>query len=369
VAAASVIVALVIVVLALVVGSRRRAPPVSLAEPSSGQRGAVAGGPEVRILAGYTKDKYIDRRGKVWFGDRYYTGGEAVTIPSTFIARTQDPLLFQNYRSGEFSYDVPLRPGTYELRLYFCETHFGPGTLEGGGESSRIFVIEINNNLLPDLFDPISAAGGSFTAYVRVFKDVHPAPDGYLHLKFKKSRDVPLLNALEITPGEPGRLLPIRIVAQENSFTDQNGRVWDPDSYFSGGRLARHKGPVQGTQDPDLYVGERFGNFNYAIPVAPGKYTVKLYFAETYFGKQNSDPAGVGARVFDVYGNGVALLRNFDIFKEAGGENRALVKTFTGLEPTHGGLITLSFVPVNNYACLNAIEVLAESSENLRAEY
>jgi hypothetical protein len=69
-----------------------------------------------------------------------------------------------------------------------------------------------------------------------------------------------------------------------------------------------------------------------------------------------------------VYGNGLVLLRNFDILKEARGENRAVIKTFSGLEPNAAGLIVLDFVPVRNYACINAIEVLAESSENLNAE-
>jgi hypothetical protein len=57
----------------------------------------------------------------------------------------------------------------------------------------------------------------------------------------------------------------------------------------------------------------------------------------------------------------VALLRNFDIFKEAGGANRALQKIFRGLEPNAQGKLILRFVPVENYACVNAIEVADES--------
>ena len=68
----------------------------------------------------------------------------------------------------------------------------------------------------------------------------------------------------------------------------------------------------------------------------------------------------VSRRLFDVYANGVALLRNFDIFKEAGGEDRPLHKVFHSLQPNAQGKLVFSFVPVKNYACINAIEVLDE---------
>jgi hypothetical protein len=118
---------------------------------------------------------------------------------------------------------------------------------------------------------------------------------------------------------------------------------------------------VEGTRDPDLYDGERFGNFDYQIPVATGRYTVKLYFAEAYIGTRlDRTQRGSGARVFDVYCNGHTLLRNFDIFKEAGGANRALVKTFHGLEPDGTGKLRLELVPAKDNACVNAIEVVNE---------
>ena len=90
-----------------------------------------------------------------------------------------------------------------------------------------------------------------------------------------------------------------------------------------------------------------------------GKYGVTLYFAETYFGCL--DQGGAGRRLFDVDCNGRKLLKNFDIFKEAGGANRALQKTFHGLEPNAQGKLVLTFVPIKSYACVYAIEVVDES--------
>jgi malectin (di-glucose binding ER protein) len=317
-------------------------------------------GQEVRILAGYSKSQYIDRSGRVWGGDRYFKGGTATNIARQFIARTPDPSLFQSFRTGEFDYDIPLKPGVYELHLYFVETYFGPGTISGGGEANRVFNVSLNGKPLLFQFDPTRDAGGNFTADERVFKDVKPTADGHLHLEFRRFRDEPLVTAIEIVPGIPGQMRPVRIVAQDNSYTDHAGQLWSPDCYFRGGQSVVHKGPVEATMDPDLFDGERFGNFDYAIPVPNGKYSVTLHFAETYFGPGNPGAADTGHRVFDVFCNGVALLRKFEISKEAGGPDRALVKIFHGLEPNAEGKLILSFVPVENYACINAIEVTEE---------
>ena len=340
----------------------RQSVGTSLAIPSTPAPIAAAPGDEIRILCGYSKENYIARSGKVWQGDRYFHGGAPKTWTPQTITRTLDPTLFQQARAGEFSYDIPLKERVYELRLYFAETEFAPTTFAGGGESSRVFKVDMNGNpLLPSL-DVYREATGNNTAYERVFKDVAPASDGYLHLGFHpSSREQPFLNALEIVPGIPGKMRPIRLVARDTPFTDKAGEVWSPDRYFLHGRLALHTGPVQNSPDPELYSTERYGNFDYAIPVASGKYGVTLRFAETYFGEANAGFGGVGSRLFDVYCNGVALLRNFDIFKEAGGANRAAIKTFHGLEPNAQNLLVLSFVPRENYAEVNAIEVVDES--------
>jgi hypothetical protein len=88
---------------------------------------------------------------------------------------------------------------------------------------------------------------------------------------------------------------------------------------------------------------------------------VTLKFSEGHYGHRNTGVGGLGSRVFDVYCNGVALLRNFDIFKEAGGEGRPLDRTFAGIRPNAQGKIVLSFVPITGMACVNGIEVVESS--------
>jgi len=57
----------------------------------------------------------------------------------------------------------------------------------------------------------------------------------------------------------------------------------------------------------------------------------------------------------------VALLRGFDIIKEAGGEGRPIDRTFSAIRPNAQGKILLNFVPVAGMACVNGIEVAEDS--------
>jgi hypothetical protein len=324
---------------------------------------AFSAGEAIRILAGSSVDRYLDSQGNTWLGDRYFTGGAPVrSQPGHPIARTQDPSIFQNRREGDFQYDIPLRPGVYELRLLFAETTYGAGNLEGGGETSRLLNVTANGRPLLTQFDIVSDAGGSNTADIKVFRDITPAADGFLHLRFTGLRSRAVLSGLEIVPGLPGKMLPVRIVTREQPYFDKQGRLWGADRFFSGGRTVARTNFVSGTSDPELYRSERYGNFTYTIPVVDGgRYRVTLRFAETWFGPTQPGGGGAGSRVFDVFCNGVALLKNVDLYRESGGGSRALEMTFRGRVPNAQGKLVLSFVPIRNYACINAIEVVEEA--------
>ena len=152
--------------------------------------------------------------------------------------------------------------------------------------------------------------------------------------------------------------LPIRLITQLTPFTDHNGQRWQPDNYYMNGRMAMQHHPTAGTADPDLFAGERYGHFSYAIPADPrDRYTVILHFAEFYFGSVGQ--SGAGNRLFRVLANGNTLIDNFDIFKEAGSLH-AIAKSFNHIRPTAQGKINLTFEPVVNNATVSGIEVLDE---------
>ena len=119
----------------------------------------------------------------------------------------------------------------------------------------------------------------------------------------------------------------------------------------------RHQS-VLNPPDKALYEGERYGNFSYRIPLAPGKYRLTLHFAETYFGTAESRYQSVSNRCFDVYANGLSVLRNYEVARDAGGPERSIAKVFENVEPNAQGILQLNFVPVRNYAEVNAIEVV-----------
>jgi hypothetical protein len=321
--------------------------------------GAVLPGSAVRLVCGHPV-AYTDRSGQIWAADRYYEGGTPFDSPRQYVARAFDPKLFQSGRSGNFSYHIPLAKGVYELHLGFVETTYGPATAAGGGEYSRTFDVKANGRPLLTEFDIYSDGNGTNVADLRAFKDISPSPDGFLHLEFRGQRGPALINFIEVAPAQPHRLNPIRMVAQENFLTEASGIVWSPDTSVTGGQLAGHSVQVAGTEEPDVYGREQYGHFEYALPVDAGTYSLSLHFAEEYFGPGNPGGGGIGSRLFDVFCNGVALLRNFDVFREAG-MNRALVKTFHGLTPNAQGKLVVSFLPVHNYASLYALEVLDES--------
>jgi len=321
-------------------------------------------GEEVHILAGSSR-KYVDHAGKVWGPDAYFTGGSAVASTVQHIWRTQDPIIYRSSRQGDFAYNIPLKPGRYELHLHFAETLYGPESSGGGGEGSRIMTVMGNGQPLLREFDVLADAGGERTAEVKVFPDISPAGDGQLHLTFSGRSGSAMLSAIEILPGVRGQLRPVRIVARDVPYYSDDSRWWSPDTYFKGGQLSASPEPALGTDDPEFYESERWGHFSYAIPAAPGKYTVTLHFFEHHtagsVGRNDALNSGTPLedRVFNVFCNGKTILSNVNILEKAG-EDHPLVKRIQGLEPNAQGKLLLEFVPVTRYATVTAIEVMPE---------
>ncbi len=336
--------------------------PVSSKGPVSG---APVAGEDLRIIAG-SSTAYIDRSGQTWRPDRFFSGGSPLVRPSERVLRTLDPDLYRHSRQGDFRYDIPLKPGAYELHLHFAETGLVDFiSAESSGEGQRLFRVSVNGKTILDRFDVVSDAAGANISDERVFRDIAPADDGFLHLGFDSFRGTAVLSGIELLPVSPGQVRPVRIRAGwPVGWQDPAGQHWRADSYFMGGNaLVRTMNPSRENLLPEmaLYTSERWGHFSYALPVADGRYRVTLKFCEGHYGRRNTGLGGVGSRVFDVYCNGVALLKGLDIFKEAGGEGRPLDKSFSGIRPNAQGKIILTFVPEVSMACVNGIELVEES--------
>ena len=318
----------------------------------------------VRIGCG-RRSPWTDRLGQIWGRDDYYEGGDTVEIPRrSYIAGAFDAHLYQSARTGTFSYRVPLPARTFEMRLHFIEPVFGPDN-DQGGEGNRLFSLAINGQKVLDRFDILSDADGPWTADVRVFKDISPGPDGFVRLDFQPiGNDPALVSAIEFLPARPHTLIPVRLLPQNNFYTDSAGNLWTPDNYSRGGRVAIHPGPVKNARDQEIFRHERFGRFQYMIPADRGSYSVYVYMSEEYWGPGNPGGGGEGTRVFSVFCNGTALLRGIDLFKEAG-INYGVVRAFHHLKPNAQGKLMLSFEPEHDYASIYALEVLDEAGPDI----
>ena len=351
-------------------------PAIEARSPARNQPPATAGsGSEIRIAAGHAGVPYVDAWGHRWEADLYFEGGNVQPGPRHFFPPVRDPGMFRTIREAvsadmtvpqsqrQFRYDIPVRSGAYELRLFFADPLRQPD-VDQKEDAQNIRHLHINLNGHPLLvdFDPIADAG-SASVDVRVFRDVYPTAEGKIHLEFLSSWGKPaFVSALELTPGTPGKLKPIRLCAQRSGFVDGDGTQWSGDNYFIGGRTALYANPESRPKVPALYTVERYGNFSYAIPVAPGSYTVKLHFLDSFFSPliPEAGCTGAGCRVFDVACNGVMLLQDFDIVQAAGGPFRPAVREFHGLHPNGQGKLLLSFSSRVNYAEIRAIEVVDE---------
>lgn len=88
---------------------------------SAGPSPSLTSQSEVRLLAGFPSGKYIDQYGHLWTGDAYFQGGTAADVRYALLARTANPALYHHARQGfEFGYEIPLKPGAYEMRLHFA---------------------------------------------------------------------------------------------------------------------------------------------------------------------------------------------------------------------------------------------------------
>jgi fibronectin type 3 domain-containing protein len=153
---------------------------------------------------------------------------------------------------------------------------------------------------------------------------------------------------------------PTRVNSGGPSYTSSTGQIFAADNFFAGGTVYQVSSgtTISGTNDPALYRNERWGNFNYAIPVAAGTYDVRLHFVELYYG--TAAPGGSGKRVFSMDITDTATnpdLANIDIYAQVG-PRAALVRTVSGVAVTDGVLNIRSVYGSADDPEVAAIEVL-----------
>jgi hypothetical protein len=120
--------------------------------------------------------------------------------------------------------------------------------------------------------------------------------------------------------------------------------------YIGGSAAVRGSIGIEATNDPELFRTERYGVDKYQFPVPNGTYEVVLGFCETFSGV-----TAAGQRRFNVAVNNV-VKNGIDPYALAGGRNKAVLSTFTGVVVTNG-LLVIDFTPVAQSPIVNSIQI------------
>ncbi|HEX5322998.1 MAG TPA: malectin domain-containing carbohydrate-binding protein, partial [Capsulimonadaceae bacterium] len=302
--------------------------------------------------------------------DSDFTGGSVgafkAAVDTAGVANAAPAAVYQTQRFGNFGYNVTgLNPGaSYTVRLHFAESWFGPGLPGGGGKGSRVFNVAINGVRALINFDVFSAAGGANKADVQSFTAAANS-NGAIFLQFSSVVNNAEVNGIEVVPlsGQNSPPAP-KIVAQINAGGSSAGS-FAADTGFSGGSVGAFKAAVNtagvaNAAPAAVYQTQRFGNFGYNVTgLTPGaSYTVRLHFAESWFGPGMPGGGGKGSRVFNIAVNGSPALTNFDVLSAAGAPNLALVEDLPAVANANGA-VSLQFTSLVNNAEVNGIEVIS----------
>ncbi|WP_289063140.1 malectin domain-containing carbohydrate-binding protein [uncultured Zobellia sp.] len=186
-------------------------------------------------------------------------------------------------------------------------------------------------------------------------------------ITFNPDESNPAQEAEQSTEPAGPTLLRINCGGPEVTFGDI---TFLEDQYFDG-PVEAYNNPnvdaseITNTDMPELFITERIsdntavkGPFSYKIPVTNGTYTVKLYFAEVYWGVQNpeglGEDDGTGRRIFNISMEDKAIFTGYDLYKEHGALSAG--SRMYDIEVADGEL-TIIFEATVNKPKISAIEV------------
>jgi beta-glucanase (GH16 family) len=262
----------------------------------------------------------------------FSAGTESSTTATISLSKVTNPApegVYQSQRFGNFTYTLPgfAAGSTYLVRLHFDEFYW---TAAG----KREFNVLINGTQVLTDFDIFATAGGEDIAVVEQFNAVANA-SGQIVIQFVSVIDNAEINGIEIQTSAPTTDIKIDSggAASSSWLADEDFNTGSESSTTATINTSLVTNPAPQT----VYQTERFGDFTYTIPglTAGASYTVNLNFAEIYW-------TAAGKREFNVLINGTQVLTNFDVFAAAGGEDIAIVKSFTATANSSGA-ITIQF--------------------------
>ncbi|WP_317196482.1 PKD domain-containing protein [Robertkochia flava] len=155
----------------------------------------------------------VTYEGKVFQQDEYFTGGKTYTNPDALV-----PELLKTERSAsppEFSYQIPVVNGTYQVILHFAEIYWGATGGGSGGVGKRVFDVFLEGNIVLDNYDIYADVGAETIASKSFTTEV---TDQNLDLYFSALAanggvNQPKISAIEIYGIDNGQFSPITITS------------------------------------------------------------------------------------------------------------------------------------------------------------
>lgn len=288
---------------------------------------------------------YNGNDGISYSADKSFSGGYAANFGSPSVADTSDDVLYRTERFGNFSYNISVPNGDYEVTLKYAEMWSGCFKSD-----CRIQDVFIEGKEVQSSFDVYRSAGVERKAIDKTF--AASVSDGSLNIKFVTLKENAKVSAIIVRKkASTNGSVVLAVNAGGSAFTGADGVSYSSDKAFSGGYAANFGTPaVSNTSDDVLYRTERYGNSSYSFNLPNGNYTVTLKYAEMWSGCFKAD-----CRVQDVYIEGQKVQSSFDVYAAAGVERKAVDKTFS--VSVTDGYLNIRFVTLKENAKISGIVV------------
>ena len=291
--------------------------------------------------------------------DTDYSGGTTYSssdaVDTSAVTNPAPQAVYQTVRYGNtFSYTIPnlSANGTYTVRLHFNELYWNAA-------GQRVFNVALNGSQVLSNFDIYQTAGGKNKAITEQFPATADS-NGNITINFSTVTDNAMVNGIEVYSGTLPSPTPTPTPTPVSSYAISAGGPgagsYVADTDFTGGTTYNTSASIDTSNvtnpaPQSVYQNVRYGNFSYTIPTySPNtNYSVRLDFAEPYWN-------AAGQREFNVTINGTQVLNNFDVYQEAGGQNKAVAETFTTTSDSNG-LIHIQFTTVTDNAMVSGIQI------------
>jgi len=149
--------------------------------------GSTPGTQDLTFAVNAGGKQYTAGDATVFAADTKFSGGSVYTTTAAIAGTTDDPL-YQSERYGNFSYNIPVENGDYEVSLKFAEVYFT-------GVGQRVFNVLVEGKVVISKLDLVAKVGpkAAYDATVPV-----TVTDGTLNITFQSVVDFAKISAITV---------------------------------------------------------------------------------------------------------------------------------------------------------------------------